>query len=928
MGMAASQVRFLSLQHRKNSIGRQLSTLSNRKMSLSRDMNQVSRNYTNALNQINLKWSNDCGNTYHGLSYDMLMKPNDVNAETPYILTNARNGKVILNDTALYDQDGNKIMTGEWSNVGGQNFPAGELSYLRIAQMISSFTGISDDGEEIYCNNTNAYAKNEDGNWVGKANPGAYYIPANDEFSFDNNLRMKIFMLMGLVTQDQIDTQNSLLTELYGSQEAKETGVYPVGTAWGDYYIALAQLEAYENYVNTDQAFAVGNLLDNTGTNVMTDYKYTHGDYSYSADADGKFSEGKSVVTQKNIGTGALAHVDFSSVVDKDAISGLYETKNSGSVASTYFDKYTTSNTLNDGLYLVSSVVSPAGLQSTYETNDILASALIAMKEIDSTAFEGADGSKNATEQTEWDTLKSLSNGGSIILSDWSGKKAFVMDGFNETDGEADVLRILGNFSKIIKNQTVMNIDSELFDSILTKAEAATCATAVNNRMDKYIGSNNSEDDIKDAAKGFASNNAIGCAKKGWYLFRPWNGTAVYINTKILFDMYMSYVSYYMRNPEAPTDAITAINQGVKINTNASTDADGNEIPDNTIYKTIGGSVYEHQFLSGATTDGTAGFVLNRTKLTTTKASDDLSAVYNDGTNSYYYSDDNAQISVFGSYSIDASNNITYNLVAKNIDINADNQNKDVYGVMQKGDKLYYFTDKNKLQTYLTSGTLNGGYIEIDASEQEIGSKIELINEENNFVVIDSTSKTNQKNLSKFAVTANGEPVADPAYRKKLEDAVVKAKERIETLEADINEFYSDSDKKIMDYYDAIFLRIAEQGWEQDEYTKNDAYLNNKIQNNDFFLTECLQKNSSTGFRYTAKQATNISKIFSVHDTNAEQEALVEYESEKRRLQYKENAIDTRMRILETEQEAINTEMESVQKVCNENISKYFKIFA
>ena len=142
MGMAASQVRFLSLQHRKNSIGRQLSTLSNRKMSLSRDMNQVSRNYTNALNQINLKWSNDCGNTYHGLSYDMLMKPNDVNAETPYILTNARNGKVILNDTALYDQDGNKIMTTEWK-VGSEIIPAGELSYLRIAKVISAFSSKS-----------------------------------------------------------------------------------------------------------------------------------------------------------------------------------------------------------------------------------------------------------------------------------------------------------------------------------------------------------------------------------------------------------------------------------------------------------------------------------------------------------------------------------------------------------------------------------------------------------------------------------------------------------------------------------------------------------------------------------------------------------------------------------------------------------------
>ena len=103
--MAASQVRFLSLQNRKNSIGRQLSALSNRKMMLARDMKNVSRNYTNALNQTNLKWSNDFGANYHNLTYDMLMKPNAVNTTVPYILTNANNGKVILNNSALYTPD-------------------------------------------------------------------------------------------------------------------------------------------------------------------------------------------------------------------------------------------------------------------------------------------------------------------------------------------------------------------------------------------------------------------------------------------------------------------------------------------------------------------------------------------------------------------------------------------------------------------------------------------------------------------------------------------------------------------------------------------------------------------------------------------------------------------------------------------------------
>ena len=65
-----------------------------------------------------------------------------------------------------------------------------------------------------------------------------------------------------------------------------------------------------------------------------------------------------------------------------------------------------------------------------------------------------------------------------------------------------------------------------------------------------------------------------------------------------------------------------------------------------------------------------------------------------------------------------------------------------------------------------------------------------------------------------------------------------------------------------------------------------------------------------------------------MHDDDAENEALAEYEAKKTEIQYKENVIDTRMAKLETEQESINTEMESIKKVRDENTQKYFKIFA
>ena len=199
MGMAASQVRFLSLQNRKNTIGRQLSTLSNRKTSLARDMKTVSRNFTNALNQTHLKWSNDCGANYHNLSYDMLMKPNDVNAEVPYILTNANNGRVVLNDSAILDLDGNPIKaTAPITLPDGQVIETDNaLSYINIAKMISSFKEVDNQTNKPVYDATGAYGLNDQNVLVGKpAVTNGYYIPDTVDFNFKNNLRFQIFELM------------------------------------------------------------------------------------------------------------------------------------------------------------------------------------------------------------------------------------------------------------------------------------------------------------------------------------------------------------------------------------------------------------------------------------------------------------------------------------------------------------------------------------------------------------------------------------------------------------------------------------------------------------------------------------------------------------------------------------------------------------
>ncbi len=382
MGMAASQVRFLSLQNRKNTIGRQLSTLSNRKTSLARDMKNVSRHYTDALNQTNLKWSNDCGANYHNLTYDMLMKPNEVNASVPYILTNANNGKVILNNSALYTPDTmfedtpNTLTADKAIVIGGQTIAnAGdEISYITLAKMISSFKSVDDKGQPVY-DTTGAYSTNVEGNLVGQAGVAkGYYIPNTVDFNFKNNLRYDLFKILGLVTEEQVKTQNSMLVELYGSEKAKNTGIYPVGSAWGDYYIAQANLEAYEDYLDTNQYISNSSLAagsQRTETNLFetsTDFKYNSTVYDGKTCVmfDGSTDDGRTVTTQTGGSKGAAGHVDFASVIDK--VGDYYTVKDSNTVGTSYFDKYTQKEELDGTSTKIKYSLDQNGMKFQYAT--------------------------------------------------------------------------------------------------------------------------------------------------------------------------------------------------------------------------------------------------------------------------------------------------------------------------------------------------------------------------------------------------------------------------------------------------------------------------------------------------------------------------------------------------------------------------------
>ena len=96
MGLAASQARFLAITSRKAYCEFESMQLAQDKLSVTRDLADVSKQYQDALNQTKLVWDYDgTGENPYNLSYDVLMTPSILNNYTPYLITN-RTGAVVL----------------------------------------------------------------------------------------------------------------------------------------------------------------------------------------------------------------------------------------------------------------------------------------------------------------------------------------------------------------------------------------------------------------------------------------------------------------------------------------------------------------------------------------------------------------------------------------------------------------------------------------------------------------------------------------------------------------------------------------------------------------------------------------------------------------------------------------------------------------
>lgn len=98
MGLSASQARLLTITARKSDCEYESMRLSHQKIALSRDMEKISAEYDNAMNQTKLVYDYyGTGSEQNPLAYNLLMTPSQLNNFTPMIV-NDSSGRVVLDD--------------------------------------------------------------------------------------------------------------------------------------------------------------------------------------------------------------------------------------------------------------------------------------------------------------------------------------------------------------------------------------------------------------------------------------------------------------------------------------------------------------------------------------------------------------------------------------------------------------------------------------------------------------------------------------------------------------------------------------------------------------------------------------------------------------------------------------------------------------
>nr|QGT49816.1 hypothetical protein Melaina855_2030 [uncultured Candidatus Melainabacteria bacterium] len=121
-------------------------------------------------------------------------------------------------------------------------------------------------------------------------------------------------------------------------------------------------------------------------------------------------------------------------------------------------------------------------------------------------------------------------------------------------------------------------------------------------------------------------------------------------------------------------------------------------------------------------------------------------------------------------------------------------------------------------------------------------------------------------------------------------------------------------------FYDTMFNLICTKGWVENAQVDDDEYMSEMLKSGMVYLSSI----SDDGYYYQGNYSTD-KAILEVSDTEAISKAEAKYNSEKVKLENKEETIDLKMKNLDTEISSLTTEYDTTKQVITKAIEKSFK---
>jgi len=991
MGMSASQVRFLSLQNRKNTIGLNLMTLSNRRTALSRDMSRVAANYNDAMNQKLIKWTNDSGMTYQDINYDLLMKPNDLNATMPYIVTDAQ-GRVVLDDNKI-------VLDGEELDV----------TYRDLATMISAYSGfdvctkynntngLTGDSNVAFMTFENENGSNQSvktinsktitGGLANTENP--YNIVSSSTSLTNGSLQFDLMNKLGLLTTDEVTEINSLLTEINGDAHNGE-GPHPVTCLRGKYYLYQAHIDAYNAMYSEINTMVIGGFKN--GENLEGDAA-KRDDTESLKNITNTVVGGAAALTftlkDDSIASTYLSNIDFSKDANKHNLTeynNLMEGQSSlPNLSYTAKEDGTLTYTYSQNKNLLSMLL------ASYETMGSVDQYCVHEGGLNTNDVNGCGGAITIYSTTNWANLYNTS----MVLSGTNGQVLCIYRNDSYTNdssvnGHFALSNLINNFGTAIQN--VASANGVTCDATAIKnAKDATLSTFLGqlgndanaNNTNRYYETGYKHSDehlILHARDGADDENAVGECDHGGR--KKIQGTYEVVSPYNLFRTFLSFYNAFTNHSNAVSQMFGGQSENLDFRNNAIPDKvrftanyDINSDSINDVEK----GVYEYTDDNEQThydVEYTTKTVGNPYNFNGSKYINIVYTTYNytsdsaDGTTGPYYTDgagnkqtvtinsdgtpsDNCRTQVIiETYDYnDSTKTMGTNLLKQEtIDYN-DDDGTIVTSAMRavrttEGENVYYvYQKKNSANQYSASQAdtqnlsreISSGWTECtdtglqgSAASSGVVTYYYSINGSQKSTTIKSKGGSDY-DIDLVTVKLQQAPSASITEIKEKQKDI---EDQIASKMAALDKLYSSKQSKIMDYFNALFKMISKNGWVYDENVNNKSnptqsqeYLNTKLQNNMFFLTEVNSVNGED-YDYATKVVTNVSKVIEIYDEDAANVALSEYEAEKAEITSKEKILDIRINKLEAEEEAISTEMESLKTIIDDNVKSTFKIFS